>query len=261
MTAEPPAVELEGIWAAYGSQAVLIDVNLRVEVGDFACVIGPNGGGKTTLLKLMLGLVRPARGTMRIFGRPPQAMRRQIGYLPQDPALDLAFPITVEQVVQMGRLGIDPPLGSLSRAGRRACRDAMHAMQCLELRRRRFGELSAGQRQRVGIARALACEPKLLLLDEPTTGLDVEAERRLYELLANLAGQITIIMVTHDVAWVSRVVRTAICVHHRVHVHPPGELTAERIRDLFGRQVRLVTHGPQPPAATAADDATSEGGV
>lgn len=260
MTPEPPAVELEGVWAAYRTQAVLIDVHLRVEAGDFACVIGPNGGGKTTLLRLMLGLVRPTRGQVRIFGQPPGAVRPHIGYLPQDPALDLAFPITVEQVVRMGRLGVEPPLGSLSRTGRRACRDAMEAMQCAELRRRRFGELSAGQRQRVLIARALACEPKLLLLDEPTSGLDVEAERRLYELLANLAGQITIVMVTHDVAWVSRVVRTAICVHHRVHVHPPGELTAERIRDLFGRQVRLVTHAP-PPGAAAGDDASSEAEV
>ncbi len=245
-----PAVELEGVWVAY-RQAVLIDVNLRIEAGDFACVIGPNGGGKTTLLKLMLGLVRPIRGQVRVFGQPPLRVRRHLGYLPQHPQLDPAFPVTVEQVVQMGRLGVDPPLGPLTRAARAACLRAMERMACADLRRRRFGELSAGQRQRVLIARALACEPRLLLLDEPTTGLDVEAERRLYDLLARLAGQVTIVMVTHDVGYVSRVVRTAICVHRRVHVHQPGELTSERIRDLFGRQVRLVPH--QPPADEPAD--------
>ena len=254
MDAPPPAVELEGVWAAYGTQAVLIDVHLRIEPGDFACVIGPNGGGKSTLLKVMLGLVRPTRGAVRIFGRPPATMRPHIGYVPQDPALDPDFPITVEQVVQTGRLGVEPPLGALSRKGRQACLRAMQAMQCAELRRRRFGQLSAGQRQRVLIARALACEPKLLLLDEPTSGLDVEAERRLYELLAELTGRLTIVMVTHDVGWVSRFVRTAVCVHHRVHVHPPGELTAEAIRDLFGRQVRLVTHAPPADAQPTGDD-------
>jgi zinc transport system ATP-binding protein len=165
-------LELSGVSFAYRDEPVLEDVSLRVSEGDYLALLGPNGGGKTTLLKLVLGLLRPGAGTVRVLGDPPARMRGQIGYVPQHAGFDLDFPIRVQDVVLMGRLPDRPLLGGHRDEDHDA---ALRALEQVELRSRAehpVGRLSGGQLQRLLIARALVLEPRLLLLDEPTASLD-----------------------------------------------------------------------------------------
>ena len=170
------------------------------------CIVGPNGGGKTTLVKLILGLLRPQRGEVRVFGQPPHRARLRVGYMPQHVQHDPQFPVTVMDIVLMGRLG-QGVLGWPGRADRRAAIDALAQVGMEEFRRRPFADLSGGQRQRVLIARALCCKPDLLLLDEPTSNVDSLVEARLLDLLRDLNRQMTIVMVSHDLGFVSGLVR------------------------------------------------------
>lgn len=239
----PPAViRLENVSFGYDRSEVIRDATLTVEHGDFACIIGPNGGGKSTLLKLMVGQLTPQCGQVRVLGTAPEQARARIGYLPQVIRLDPQFPVTALGVVLMGRLrgGRFAPLG---RADRARARDALREVGLADLERRHFAAMSGGQRQRVLIARALAGEPELLLLDEPASSLDINAEEQLYELLKELNRRLTVVVVSHDVAYVSKYVRTAICVNRHVHTHATRELAGEVIRNLFGREIRVVHHG------------------
>ncbi len=247
-----PAVEMDGVWFGYDHDHVLRDVSLRIGRGEIAAVVGPNGGGKTTLVKLLLGLLEPDRGRIRVLGRSPHRARRKVGYMPQHCELDMRFPVSVTDVVLMGRLGRTAAVGPFRRADRRAVAEALGEVEMTEHRRVPFSRLSGGQRQRTLIARALASEPELLLLDEPTANLDVGVEGELYELLGRLAARMTIAIVSHDVGFVSRAVGKVICVRGEVNVHPTGELTGKVMRDLYGHDVRLVRHdhsfdvGPGP---------------
>ncbi len=238
----PAALSLKNVSFAYNGEPILEAVHLTVPPGDFACIIGPNGGGKSTLLKLMIGLLPARTGQVLVFGQPPAQARLKVGYLAQHLHFDRQFPVTVSDVVLMGRLGLGSPLGRYSRVDRGAARQALHEVGIADLERRPFAALSGGQRQRVLIARALACEPELLLLDEPFAGLDIHAEEQLYGLLGELNRRLTIVLVSHDVAYVSKFVQTAICVNRHVHTHAASELHGEVIRRLYGREVRLV-HG------------------
>ena len=240
MTATP-AVEFENVSFAYDGVSVLEDVNLRIPARELACVLGPNGGGKTTLLRLILGLAEPDRGTVRVLGRAPARARRRVGYMPQYARFDPKFPIAVMDVVLMGRL--ERHLGGpYSRADREVARLALAHVALAELADRPFDRLSGGQRQRVLIARALACEPELLLLDEPTAGLDVAVEERFFDVLARLNETMTILLVSHEVGFVSEHMESVICVNRRVNVHPTSDITGEVIRELYGSDVRLVRH-------------------
>lgn len=237
-----PVIELKGVNFAYNGRAILHAVNFRVEPLDFVCAVGPNGGGKTTLLKLMLGLLQPQSGTVRLFGETPARGRRRVGYMPQHAHFDPLFPVTVLEVVLMGRVSGPGALGRYG-AGDRAIADgALREVGLIELRNRPFAALSGGQRQRVLIARALACQPELLLLDEPSSHLDVAVEDEFYELLKRLNERLTLLIVSHDVGFVSQFVRTVVCVNREVRVHSTGAVTAEVIGELYGRNVRLVRH-------------------
>ena len=238
----PPVIALRNVSFAYDSTPVLQDVSLEVPERDFACMVGPNGGGKTTLLKLLLGLLAPTRGEIRVFGGAPERARTRIGYMPQHAQTDPRFPVSVADVVLMGRLGRAEILGPYRRAHREAAWRALREVGLDDLRRRPFGDLSGGQRQRVLIARALAAEPELLLLDEPTSNLDAPAESELNELLRRLNERMTIVMVSHDLGFVSRFVRTVICVKQCVVVHPTSEITGEIIREIYGSDVCMVRH-------------------
>ena len=248
-----PVVALEDVSFGYDEQPVLEDVSLEVHRGDFACIIGPNAGGKSTLLKLMLGLLAPQRGRVRLFGQPPAVTRHRVGYLPQRSDLDPQFPVTVLDVVLMGRLGSGRRLGPYQAADKAVARAALRDVGLDGLGRRPFGALSGGQRQRVLIARALAAEPELLMLDEPASNLDIAAERALYELLRQLNERLTIVMVSHNVAFVSKYVKTAICVNRQVHVHTRSELSGEVIQELYGQEVRLL-HAHEHPHAEDAQE-------
>ncbi len=241
--ADVPAVALEGLSFAFPQgEPVLENVSLTVGPRDFVSVVGPNGGGKTTLLRLILGLLEPTRGTVRVFGRPPAAARRLIGYMPQHPQHDPHFPVSVRDVVLMGRLAAAHPRGPFGRADKEAAVRALGEVGLDDLRHRPFAELSGGQRQRVLIARALACEPRLLLLDEPTANLDLHVEGELYDLLKELNRRLAVVLVSHDLGFVSGYVRTVVCVKRRVMVHPTSEITGEIIREMYGADVRLVRH-------------------
>ena len=239
---DQPAIVMENVSFSYGGPPVVEDVNLRIEPRQFVSVVGPNGGGKTTLLRLILGLLKPDSGSVRVLGTSPVEARGRVGYVPQSAELDSHFPISVRDVVLMGRLGVHRRLGPYDRADRSIADAALDEMKLADLRRRSFASLSGGQRQRALIARALACRPDILLLDEPTASLDIAVEGELYALLTALSDRLTIVLVSHDLGFVSRFVESVICVKRRVVVHPTSELTGEIIREVYGADVRMVRH-------------------
>jgi zinc transport system ATP-binding protein len=239
---DAPAIEMRDLSFAYDAAPVLSDVELMIAERDLVCLVGPNGGGKTTLLKLMLGLLVPQRGEIKVFGRSPRDARRLIGYMPQHTQFDPSFPVTAIDVVLMGRLCGVRKLGPYRAIDRHAADAALAEVGLADLRRRPFSALSGGQRQRVLIARALACEPRLLLLDEPTANLDPSVEEQLYELLRRLNERLTIVLVSHDVGFVSTFVKSVICVNREVIAHLTGELTGDALTRIYGHTVRAVRH-------------------
>ena len=244
---KPPVIEFENVSFSYDSVNVLEDVNLTVEERDFLSLVGPNGGGKTTILKLVLGLLKPVNGTVRVFGQPPVKARSRIGYMPQYSSLDPLFPVTVMDVVLMGRLGNGKLLGAYKGADKKAAAKALQELEVYEVRNRPFSALSGGQRQRVLIARALVSDPELLLLDEPTASVDAVVENELFDLLNQLNKRITIALVTHDLGFVSSYVKRVACVSRRVLVHPTSEITGEMINEIYGCDVRMVRHDTIAP--------------
>ena len=175
---EIPVISMKGVSFSYNGFRVLEDVNLTVKKGDFLSMVGPNGGGKTTLLKIILGLLRPKSGDVRVFGHSPVKVRSRIGYMPQHISLDALFPVNVLDVVLMGRLGSGKNLGFYGKADETAALAALKEMELYDARDRSFSDLSGGQQQRVLIARALATQPELLLLDEPASIFEVGSSRR-----------------------------------------------------------------------------------
>jgi zinc transport system ATP-binding protein len=216
----PLAVELRNVDFAYpGGSPVLRDVDLAVEPGEFVAVAGPNGGGKTTLLRLSLGLERPARGEVRLFGEQADRYRdrARLGYLAQRAQLGVQAPATVREVVAAGRTPLNR-VGRLSAADKTAVDEAIERVGLGALARRRLTRLSGGQQQRAFIAKALVAEPRLLALDEPTAGVDVEAQEALAELLARLHGElgVTILYVSHEFGAIEHVVQRLVLVRERV---------------------------------------------
>ena len=239
---DTPIIEIEKMSFAYGGRWVLENVNLSIPRGEFVSIVGPNGGGKTTLLKLLLGLIAPDEGTIRVFGEAPEDVRPHIGYVPQVFQFDGQFPVSVADVVLMGRLYRGTHFGPYRRADWRAAEEALREVDLLHVESRPFAALSGGERHRVLIARALVSDPELLLLDEPTTNLDVPSLGELYDLLQALHRRLTIVMVSHDMAFVSKLVSTVVCVHRNVRVHPTDEVEEAWMSELHGTDVRMVRH-------------------
>ena len=237
-----PAILCQDLSFGYAGLAVLSEINLAIPEGDFVSVVGPNGSGKTTLLKLALGLLEPTSGRIEVFGQHPIQTRRRIGYVPQHPDLDPLFPVTALDVALMGRLGHTPPWGPWGRANRSRALAALAEVGLADQASRHFAALSGGQKQRVLIARALAAEPDLLLLDEPTAGLDAHIEEGFYRLLQELNQRLTVILVSHDLGFVSGFVKSVVCVGKEVVILPTSEITGEVIAELYGSDMRLVRH-------------------
>lgn len=237
---QTPAVSMQDVSFSYGGPPVLSGVTLEIGQRALACVIGPNGGGKTTVLKLLLGLLRPQSGRIQVLGASPEQARKRVGYMPQRTELDPQFPVCVRDVVLMGRLGRGWGIGPYTRSDKIVAEAALDEVGLADLRYRAFSQLSGGQRQRVLIARALACEPDVLMLDEPTANLDPTVQDALYALLQRLNERLTVIVVSHDVGFVSVFFRTVVCVNRTVHTHAASELTADRVADMYGRRVRVV---------------------
>ncbi len=246
---DTPIVQISGVSFAYNRRPVLEDVNLDIPQGDFIAMIGPNGGGKTTLLKLILGLIKPDRGDIRLLGQPPQRAASNIGYVPQNVNMNHSFPISAMDVVLMGKLESGKPWGRKSAAQRREALAALERLDIAAYARERIGELSGGQRQRVFIARALVTNPKLLLLDEPTTGIDSKGQADFYKLLRELNRHITILVVSHDLLAISRYVKSVACVNRYLHYHAQAEITGDMLEAMYPCTqeetcpVELVAHG------------------
>lgn len=234
---------------SYGSNKVLSDVNFEIQRNDSLCVVGPNGGGKSTLLKLMLGLLKPDTGTITILENPPDKARMHIGYMPQFLYCDFSFPVNVMDVVLMGRKG-SHILGFHSKTDKQIAMDKLEELNVADLYNRPFSDLSGGQRQRVLIARALVGEPEIILLDEPTANVDPVVETQFYEILGNLSHKITVLTVSHDLGVVSEVVDRVLCVNRYVKVHPTSSLSGDMIKDIYGDNVKMIRH----------DHCCSEGG-
>jgi zinc transport system ATP-binding protein len=239
---DPSAIVIKGLSFSYDGHPVLEDVNVTIPQGDFVSIVGPNGGGKTTLLKLVVGLIRPVQGEIRVLGVSPEEARPRIGYMPQHSQLDPQFPATVADVALMGRLGHGKAFGPYSRKDKEVVDGILDQVGLSSLRSKAFSSLSGGQRQRLFLARALACEPELLLLDEPTANLDLVMEGDLYELLETLNQRMTVVMVSHDLGFVSRVVKNVVCVKRKVLVHSTSEISGKIINDIYGSPMRIVRH-------------------
>jgi zinc transport system ATP-binding protein len=238
-----PIIDVHHVWFSFNGQPVLQDVSLRVPSGDFLVVIGPNGGGKTTLLKLMLGLLEPARGTVRVFGQPPRKAAHRIGYVPQNVHINKTFPVSVLDVVLMGRLRIGKIWSRHTRQDRKAAQAALEQMGVWEHRHRRIGELSGGQLQRIFIARALVSGPEVLFLDEAMASIDAQSRGEFYEALTELNRTVTIVAVSHDMMILSSHVKSVACVNRDLHHHESGEITQEMLDEAYRCPVDIVAHG------------------
>jgi zinc transport system ATP-binding protein len=246
---EPVLAELEHVCVDFDGERVLDHVDLRVHRGAFVGVIGPNGAGKTTLLRVLLGLVRPSCGHVRLFGQDIRAFRdwHRVGYVPQKAvAFETRFPATVREVVlsgRTGRVGLGRRFGPQDYA---AVESALRTAGLWEVRDRLVGRLSVGQQQRVFVARAIASEPDLLLLDEPTVGVDPEGEERFYELLRSLHRErgTTLLLVSHDVAAVAREVSQLVCLNRTLFFHgaPEEALHNGTLDRLYGARNLVVAH-------------------
>lgn len=235
-------IEIRNLRFSFNGNLVLKDVSFNVKQGDFLALIGPNGGGKTTMLKLMLGFLEPDQGMVRVFGRPPRKVSRHIGYIPQYIHMNSSFPISVMDVVLMGRLRSGRFWSGHTREDRIKAGKALEKLEMSEYHDQRIGELSGGQRQRVFIARAIVTEPEILVLDEPTASIDTRGQTDFYEILKDLNKTTTILLVSHDLMVISRHVKSVACVNQSVFYHDDAEFTDDML-NMYNCPVELVAHG------------------
>jgi zinc transport system ATP-binding protein len=242
MSNEKNVVEITHLDFSYNGELVLDGISLSVLEGDFLGVVGPNGSGKTTLLKIILGLLHPLKGQVRVFGQAPDRARHLVSYVPQHANLDTHFPISVKDVVLMGRLGKAPPLGRYGKGDRQAAEEAMEKAEIYDLGNHHFGTLSGGQKQRVLVARALVGNPELLLLDEPTASIDGRVEQDIYELLKKLNKKATIILVSHDLGFISTYVNRVACVNQRLVCNRTEHITGDVIEACYSGPIQMLKH-------------------
>ncbi len=237
------ALDIRGLWTGYGKRPALKDITFQVESGEVIGIIGPNGSGKTTLLKSVLGLIRPWQGEVLVLGEPAKRQRKLVGYMPQVEQVDWDFPVTVDDVALMGRYARRGPFKRTTKEDREAAAQALQQTGMYELRNNLIGELSGGQRRRALLARALANQPRLLLMDEPMAGLDATAQHQLLDLLDDLrSGGTTIVLSTHDLSCVSAYCSYAACLNRKlIAFGPPSQvLNDEVLSQTFGTHLLMV---------------------
>ncbi len=244
------AVKVSGVTVVYGDLTVIEDINLTVKKNEILSIVGPNGSGKTTLLKTILGSVKADSGKVEIFGRTPDQVRGQgvIGYLPQESGRYINFPASVFDIAAMGRYSAKKILERLSHDEKETIDKSLDMVEMLDKKNDRFAHLSGGQKQRVIIARALSVKPKILLLDEPSTGLDAIAHDNFYIMLKKIRDTegITVIMVSHDIGSVSSVVDNIACIKKKLHYHgTPHDCTNKHLEEVFGSHIHFISHGTE----------------
>lgn len=238
------AIKISNLCVDYGKTQALCGVNLEVLKGEFLGIIGPNGGGKSTLLKSILGLVPITKGSIDIYGNNQKQSKEIMGYVPQFAVMDKRFPITVIEVVMSGILkGGIHPLFRFKQSHRDEAMEKLKTVGIKELYDRQISQLSGGEFQRMLIARALASRPKILLLDEPTASVDPQSRENIYALLEKLNRDITIILVTHDLLAISSKIKRVACINKGVVYHGEPKLTENIVHNLYGCPVDLVAHG------------------
>lgn len=241
---EETVIEVEDLWFSRNGEVILEGINLRVFQGDFYAIIGPNGGGKTTLLRAILGLIPPDRGTIRILGGLPRENRHLLGYVPQLRTFDFTYPISVRGMVLSGLLGQKKGIIKTFNTEDIGLADkALLTMGIGHLANRVIRNLSGGEQQRVVIARALVGNPKVLLLDEPTVFVDTPTEMQFFDILGTLARSMTIVLVTHDIGVIVSHVTKVACLNRRLYTHDSRELTEDMIQGAYKCPVDIIAHG------------------
>lgn len=246
-----PVIEIKNLTTSYNGEPALEGINIEIFRGEFVGILGPNGSGKTTLLKSVLGLLTPVRGEVRLFGGPvDNGARRRMGYVPQKGAVDLTFPIKALDAVMLGRYPLMGLFRFPSRSDRQMVEEALKGVDAWHLRDKPIGELSGGEAQRVWIARALVSRPEILLLDEPTTGLDVMSQGQIIDLIHHIHKDrgLTILYVTHEVNNVSCYLDKVAYLKRNLYAYgSPGEvIRAETLREVYAGEVEVITEGGRP---------------
>lgn len=242
-------IELKNVSFSYGSFPVLQNISFNIHEGDYLGIVGPNGGGKTTLLKLILGLLNPTQGEIKLFGKRIEEFKNwpKIGYVPQKLLnFDQNFPATVEEIVTMGLYGKKGLFRRLNKGDRKQIDQAIDYAEISEYRMRLIGELSSGQQQRVFIARAMAARPAIIFLDEPTVGVDIKAQKKFYNLLQkmNQSLNITLVLISHDIDVVARETTEVACINQILIYHgsPKEFIKTETLEKLYGKDVKFILH-------------------
>ena len=248
MATATPIIEIKNLSAGYDGRTVLRDVNLTIYERDFLGVIGPNGGGKTTLIKCILGLLKPFGGEILFHSQLPSSGKGQLsmGYLPQYNSIDRKFPITVEEVILSGLSSQKPLASRFTAAHREKARSVIARMGLEGMEDRAIGALSGGQLQRALLGRAIISDPEVVILDEPSTYIDKRFEARLYELLAEINRECAIILVSHDIGTVLQQVKSIACVNETLDYHPDTGVTEEWLERNFHCPIELLGHGALP---------------
>lgn len=242
-----PIFDVKNLNFSVRGQIILSHISLEIFNGEYVAIIGPNGGGKTTLIRLLLGLDTPSKGTIKLYGKKIKNFKEwhKIGYVPQRASLvDENFPATVEDIVKMGRVSKRSFFRGMSAEDKNAVEDAMIKMDVLNLRDNMVGTLSGGQRQRVMIARALASHPEILILDEPNTGVDMVSQKNFYALLAKLNREenITIVFITHDIGVIADDIGRLFTINQKVTIcnNPKEALSCDDMTALYGVEAHLI---------------------
>lgn len=235
-------IDIDNVSFSYGALPVLEDISLKIYEDEFIGIIGPNASGKSTLLKLILGLLQPDKGSIQNFNHVGTSLSKHIGYVPQHITFSRDFPVTVNEVVLMGHVTATSKLFRFNDAEKASAEQAMQALEIDDIAKRQVGALSGGQLQRVLIARALVCKPEILILDEPTSNVDMRVEEDIFSLLKNYSEHMTIIVVSHDIAFISGYVDRVACLNRTLVCHNTESISGKMIEELYDAPVKMIHH-------------------
>lgn len=241
-----PIIKIENVFAGYEEKQVLQDVTLTVYDHDFLGIIGPNGGGKTTLVRIMLGLKSPLSGRVTYYRQGQPVSKLTIGYLPQYSHIDRKFPISVSEVVLSGLSQQKTLLHNYTREHRQAVSETLRRLEISDLAQRHIGALSGGQLQRVLLGRAIVANPEVIVLDEPNTYIDQRFQEQMYKILGNLNSDCAVVIVSHDIGTVMQNVQNVACVNHSLHYHAAEDVSEHELEHYFGCPLELIGHGDIP---------------